>query len=581
MFRSFQIALATLLATATLACGTEGGIFVTVDSTGVAPAPIAALLVEGTSVDDGWTESSTFPPADGDTEILLPATLGLRITGTRATLEGPVDVCVTAQAATGAPLGTDCETVTVTAGEVTNVTVVIAFGGGGDAGTDSGTDLGTDSGTDLGTDTGTDLGTDSGTDMGFDAGPLCGNGTIDPGEDCDGANLGGATCASLGFMWGTLACNPGCMYTGCSNVTVPVQRKPINASYIGNVHAAGTLRPTFDWEPSTGGAGITYELDYSTDAAFPGGMTTTVPTGFTDHQPASDLAVAMSAPVGARYYWRVRACEGTACSAYSPTWYFDLGRSDRDFNGDGYADAVIGAGAASEPTMSAGAFYIFSGGPSGAPDATPDAVVGGAATGDQFGVPAAPAGDVNGDGFADLIVGAENAGGMGMAYLFFGGSGAFDTTPDVTWAGGASGDDLGLAAAGAGDVNGDGFADLVIGADQAFVGDGYAHVYFGGASVDTTPEGVLSGSGAERFGFAVAGAGDVNGDGFGDIIVGARANASLGADAGAAYIFLGGAGTSFDAVDDGVLFGTAAADIFGISVDGAGDVNDDGGASQM
>ena len=110
--------------------------------------------------------------------------------------------------------------------------------------------------------------------------------------------------------------------------------------------------------------------------------------------------------------------------------------------------------------------------------------------------------------------------------------------------GAASGDLLGWSVAAAGDVNGDGYADVIVGAwanDAGGTNAGVAYIYFGG------PDGRRRGGpdadrrgGGRRFGISVAGAGDVNGDGFDDVIVGASQNDAAGADAGRAYVYFGG-----------------------------------------
>ncbi len=250
-----------------------------------------------------------------------------------------------------------------------------------------------------------------------------------------------------------------------------------------------------------------------------------------------------------------------------------------DVNGDGFADQIVGAPLNDAGGTNAGRAYVYFGGPDA--DAVADLTLTGAAAGDELGYSVAGAGDVNGDGFADVIVGApfNDTGGAnaGQVYVYFGGVSP-NSTPDLTLTGVAALDELGYAVAGAGDVNGDGFADVILGEpfnDVGGVSAGQAYVYFGGASPNTIADLTMTGVAAgDEFGYSVGGAGDVNGDGFGDVIVGADLNDGGGASAGQAYVFFGG--PAADAVADLTLTGLAAGDQFGLSVAGAGDVNGDG-----
>jgi hypothetical protein len=249
-----------------------------------------------------------------------------------------------------------------------------------------------------------------------------------------------------------------------------------------------------------------------------------------------------------------------------------------DVNGDGFADLIVGAYGNDAGGADAGRAYVYFGGP--AADATADITLTGAAAGDNLGYSVASAGDVNGDGFADLIVGAfgSDAGGSdaGRAYVYYGGP-APDATADLILTGAAAGDEFGRVAS-AGDVNGDGFADLIVGAyrnDAAGNNAGRAYVYYGGPAADATADVILTGAVADDFfGYSVASAGDVNGDSFDDLIVGAYRNYAGGNNAGRAYVFFGG--PAADATADLTLTGAAVGDLFGTSVASAGDVSGDG-----
>ena len=253
-----------------------------------------------------------------------------------------------------------------------------------------------------------------------------------------------------------------------------------------------------------------------------------------------------------------------------------------DFNGDGYADVIVGAAGNDAGGSGAGRVYIYFGAPGGTINTTADGILTGAAASDGFGDSVASAGDVNGDGYTDVIVGAPgSASSAGRAYIYLGGPGAsFDTTADSVIAS-VAGDVLGKSVASAGDVNGDGYADVVVGAignDAGGLNAGRAYVYFGGSggTFDPVADGTLTGAaGGDAFGI-VSSAGDVNGDTYDDIIVGAVSNDAGGTNAGSAYVYLGGAGATFNSTADGTLVGAGTATQLGKSVASAGDVNMDG-----
>ena len=250
-----------------------------------------------------------------------------------------------------------------------------------------------------------------------------------------------------------------------------------------------------------------------------------------------------------------------------------------DVNGDGYSDLIVGAYLNNAGGVDAGRAYIYFGGVS--MDTTADVTLTGAATGDQFGRSVSSAGDVNGDGYSDVIVGARwnNAGGSnaGRAYVYFGGAG-MDDTADVILTGAAASDEFGNSVSSAGDVNGDGYGDVIVGAylnDAGATNAGGAYVYFGGSPMNNVADVLLTGAAAnDNFGISVASAGNVNGDSYSDVIVGAHRNDAGGTDAGRAYVYFGG--VSMDSTADVTLTGAAAGDLFGYSVSSAGNVNGDG-----
>lgn len=239
-----------------------------------------------------------------------------------------------------------------------------------------------------------------------------------------------------------------------------------------------------------------------------------------------------------------------------------------DVNGDGYADAIVGAPGASNGQAAEGLAYVHygsAGGLSVPPSVSLEANAAGAA----YGTSVASAGDVNGDGYADVVVGAP-LNGSGKAYVYLGGAGGLATSPTNTLTGGSQ---FGASVATAGDVDHDGFADVIIGSP----GSGEAYVYRGSSSgLIAAPHVVLSeppASGA--FGCSVSTAGDVNGDGYSDVIVGARLASNGEAAEGLAYVYLGSSTGLVTPWQRRLEVNQANAD-FGVSVSGAGDVNGDG-----
>jgi cysteine-rich repeat protein len=255
-----------------------------------------------------------------------------------------------------------------------------------------------------------------------------------------------------------------------------------------------------------------------------------------------------------------------------------------DVNADGFADLVVGAPHASGAAADSGRLYLFLG--AATLDATADLVVDGQAAGDLFGTSVAAAGDLDADGFADVAVGAPGSGaaapGAGRAYVLRGGTppdGAFDMTLD----GEAAGDALGTAVSGAGDLDADGFADLAVGApgaDGAGDAAGRVYVLLGRATLDTVADIVLEGSAAgDALGVAVAGAGDVNGDSYEDLLAGADRSGGAATGAGRALLWLGGPVPGTTPALTPV--GEASRDGFGAAVAAAGDGDGDGLADML
>ncbi len=301
-------------------------------------------------------------------------------------------------------------------------------------------------------------------------------------------------------------------------------------------------------------------------------------------------------------------CDGTATGC-TPMGELDLGSADASFygeagydyagsslaglgdiNGDGYGDLLIGAYGSDTTDTEAGAAYLFLGPFSGSYDAIEaDGIMLGGDPNDRLGWGVGAAGDVDNDGLTDYLIGAPTADGAvlssGYVGLVYGSTSVSAAlTPDVVISGEATADWLGKSMDFAGDVNGDGFADFLLGAPDAnpvVAMDGRSYLFLGPLSASTTASSaalIMDGEGwADQSGIAVSGAGDVDGDGLDDLLIGATGDDDAFADAGAAYLVLGttrgylGLGSA-----DAKITGDADNDGVGVALDAAGDVNGDG-----
>jgi hypothetical protein len=254
-----------------------------------------------------------------------------------------------------------------------------------------------------------------------------------------------------------------------------------------------------------------------------------------------------------------------------------------DVNGDGYSDVIVGAHSYDNGQTNEGRAFVYQGSGVGL-GLTPAWTAESNQTGADFGISVATAGDVNGDGFADVIVGAtvfdNGQTDEGRAFVYHGSAAGLGTIPAWTAEPNLSNARFGSSVATAGDVNGDGFSDVIVGAPSFNGGqseEGRAFTYHGSAAgLSTTAAWTVEGDqGDSFFGFSVATAGDVNGDGYGDVIVGAAGYDNGETNEGRAYVYLGAPG-GLPTVPVWTAESNQPQASFGISAGTAGDVNGDG-----
>ncbi|MHC5767887.1 MAG: beta strand repeat-containing protein [Nostoc sp.] len=290
-----------------------------------------------------------------------------------------------------------------------------------------------------------------------------------------------------------------------------------------------------------------------------------------------------------------------------------------DINGDGIDDVIIGAFRASPNGSYSGQSYVVFGSKNdfdaqfnlSTLNGTNGFTINGINEGDGLGWSLSSAGDINGDGIDDLIIGARfadpNGSYSGQSYVVFGSKDGFDAQFNLSTLNGTNGfaingieegDFSGWSLSSAGDINGDGIDDLIIGAffaDPNGNRSGQSYVVFGSngdfdaqfnlSTLNGTNGFTINGiNESYSLGWSVSSAGDINGDGIDDLIIGAPDASPNGELSGQSYVVFGSKG-GFDAqfnlstlngTNGFTINGTDIVDYSGRSVSSAGDINGDG-----
>ncbi|WP_346308523.1 FG-GAP-like repeat-containing protein [Limnohabitans sp.] len=443
--------------------------------------------------------------------------------------------------------------------------------------------------------------------------------------------VGSAGGSLAGFNSNTLTLNPNANLAGGTGYYVRVATTAVQ-DLAGNAFAGITDNTTFNFVTQNSDGSIPVDSNSGPAGSYLGiGVSS---AGDVNGDGFEDVIVGSLTPTGGAAYVVYGNAAGTPVNLSSGTiastsGFKIIGQSDLylgrnvsgagDINGDGYADLIVGG--VGSNNVREPATYVVYGASVGATInlssgniASTDGFKFTGAMYDQLGSSVAAAGDVNGDGLADFIIGASNAGngnntssGGGAAYVVYGTTAGYPTSlagsiatsngfmvsGGGTTLGQTGADYVGSSVSGAGDVNGDGFADVIVGAEGEGTNAGAAYVIYGGSSGASL--GVSAGTIAASRGFAITGqansllgnsvssAGDVNGDGLADVVVGAYNST------GAAYVVYGNStGTSISvaggtiAASNGFKITGKTTDAGGVasamgkSVSSAGDINGDG-----
>lgn len=363
------------------------------------------------------------------------------------------------------------------------------------------------------------------------------------GRTDGGSDTAPVACAAGGTCPAGTVCGPQNICVDCSAITAtlplaPTLSGPMRGTYTGSLHAPSaraTLRPTFTWKAVAQTCGtVTYELQ-ADDSCAPGSLDTCAfssteldAKGITglSYAPSQDLKVATTAPVGALYAWRVRACDASnRCGSWSEVRYLQVGRVREDVNGDGYGDLLL---------LSNRGIEIYLGSSQFNPTASSYTLATTSSLVPSF------SGDVNGDGYGDFFGTSNYTLTAGLAPTLYLGGPDVTSLATVILTKTAGGPSTLMQTTSAGDLNGDGYADLI-------VQWGYnlttphteLRIFFGGTTLANTPDLSIPGPYINDYTLQHSGrVGDLNGDGFEDIALTAFSDG--GSNGGVIEIFAGG-----------------------------------------
>jgi hypothetical protein len=296
-------------------------------------------------------------------------------------------------------------------------------------------------------------------------------------------------------------------------------------------------------------------------------------SGYDDHGAAF---VYYGSAEGQGSYW---AEEGTQSSEYFGGSVSSAG----DVNGDGYADALIGAPRYENGKNDESAAFVYYGSASGLGN-IPDWSVESNQDSPGFAGCVSSAGDVNGDGYSDIIIGASNYNNgtpsEGAVLGYYGSASGLSSSHDWIVDSAGAYNVFGSRISSAGDVNGDGYSEVIV-SEEWYSGDqneeGAVYLYYGSSSgLCLLPGWTAEGNQAyARLGYAIPSAGDVNGDGYSDVILGGSGNDNDQPNEGIIFVYYGSsaglnltAGWTGEGNEDGLRLGESASS--------AGDINNDG-----